>query len=490
MALSTIYRALTIGDICCSSLLFLFSILALIYYFISDYSYLSQIPDNWNSSLIFPKENENCNNPASVQFGQWPGISYACDCSTDPLSLFQVFRRRCKWNLQERAMCRDINEIAPISYFKWRNINFCRSTVLTNLNYKNLFFENSNSNFFIKSNPNSCLSGSRACGAIDSLGNVLCVNLKYDCPLNFLKFFPANEDLPKDDKNYTKTAADGGAFLLSGDYTKQPIIVDFKVSDAQPCASPYYSNSNSTTYFLELNYSWDKCSKKIGSEEFDKRYAYVDTYSFKALTSQNGVYNLISGLPKYPQDALNKQTALYARSYIGIAPKCLEDLKQSGKAEKFYAEIQNLKNDVWFLFGILIAGMIIAIIHSCIFIVHNCLNLSQSSESAQPGTMLVISFVLFVPALTLKVIAYAQFANTLEKDVLTDANCVDDLTFNASVNYFQKSSTAASFLLVCIFALVYGIVSGFVKFAFKDRIGSVEDLGAARDLMVETGSIS
>jgi len=486
----SIYKALTMGDLFCSGTIFLFSILALIFYFISDYSYLTQIPQNWTSSLIFPKENQICNNPASaVQIGQWPGITNACDCSTDPFSLFQVFRRRCKIDLHEGAFCTNINAVEPISYYKWRNLNFCGSTQLKNLNYKTLFFDNSNSNFFIRSNSNGCTGSSRSCGEIDSVRNVLCVNTAYECPVNFMKFVPVNQDLPKDDKNYTKIAADGGTFLISGDFVKQKILVDLKVSDAQPCASPYYSNSNSTTYILEYAYGYDKCNKKIGDDQYDSRYGLIDNYAFKALTTQNGVWNIISALPKYPADELNKQTGLYARPYIGIATRCLEDLRRSGKADKFYEEIQNLKSDVSYLFGILIAGMVIAIIHSCIVFASNIKSVcGGSGECCDQGSMLLIGLFFFIPAIILKIIAYSQLSKTLEKDILIDTACVDTLTMNASLNYYEKSATSASFVLITILGLVYVALSSFIKFAFRSTINSGE--GAIESTLMENPSRS
>jgi len=474
MALSKLYTIIVQLDICFTSLIILFSILSMIYYNTSDYSYLTQISDNWNANLLFPLDNQNCNpKEKSVKLGEWAGITYACDCSSDPFSLFQIYLRTCKLEIHEMAACRNIDEVKPIDYYKWRLINFCRSSEM-NMNYRS-FFENKNTDYSLRKDKNSCPNNSRSCGEVDSVNNVLCVSNKKNCPINYLKFFVNEGEVPKDGKNYTIAKGDGGIFAFSGDYTDQNIVIDFKISDGLPCASPYYYSDNSTSYILEYSRGKDSCKKQIGETNYDERFKLIDSYSFKEITTQNGVWNIISNLPKYPDEKKNKQTSLYYRNYIGIRTKCLEDLRMNQLGEKFYDEMTNMKSDLSYLIILINSGCILAIIYSITNIIITSMVLSKEDYTLKLGCSVIILLLFSIPILILHIIAVSQIQLDDKKTILGDIECVDKLTYNAGLNYFDKSAKAAGFIISMIIFFILNTLSDLIKYFYGYKLNPIHN---------------
>lgn len=482
-------KILLIFDICGSMLITLFGLLALLFYYISDYSYVSSIPKNWNSRPLFPSEAFNCFSNASLhaKLGEWPGIRAACDCSNDPFSFYQIYKRRCKSSIHEMAACNNIAAVKAIPYTKWRDLTFCQS-MNVDLNYLHIS-EGKNSEYSIKISEKQCPAGSRSCGLIDSVDNVLCVAKSKECPVNYIKFIADGQTF-QNDKNYTILPARGGNFAISNEFTTNKIITDFKVSDNQPCASPYYSNNNVSAYMLELNYGIDTCNKYIGEELYDKRYAYIDSETFKDLTIQNTIWNIIIKLSKYPQQAVNKTTNLYVRNYIGLKAGCLEEARRNVDFESFYQDMENIDADVSYIFGILIAALTISFLFCVFNVVVTCMGLSLNYSDAKGIASYIGLIIFFVPSLVLFSIAHSKLNDNKESVLLLDQSCVDTITYNASLNYYGKSGTVASFSYAAVAFLLINFISDVIKILFKNYIYSDLNSSQMKNLMIETNSVS
>jgi hypothetical protein len=146
----------------------------------------------------------------------------------------------------------------------------------------------------IATDDSSCPLNTKSCGEADTMGNVLCVNNNSDCPLTDVK---VTSTVPSD-RNYTVLTLGDVNFVLARD-GKGKLPLQFKISDKQPCTSPYYENMNGKLYLLDAMKGRNTCYRGIANKKEDESYIKVDSYNKKNLFSDNNILGIVNTLPSF-----------------------------------------------------------------------------------------------------------------------------------------------------------------------------------------------
>jgi hypothetical protein len=179
MALPLI-RIVPYGYLVLALIALILSIITLINLSTSDYTYMQALGENWGVGPITSINANNliCNqSETNILNDEWQGTKEGCHC---PHSLDFVYgdvrEGRCKSKRDSFIFCSTIRPIQPIKYTLWRGRQICIKRMDTN--YLDLT---------IASSDKSCPLNTKSCGKADTLGNVICVQNKADCPLTDLK---------------------------------------------------------------------------------------------------------------------------------------------------------------------------------------------------------------------------------------------------------------------------------------------------------------
>jgi hypothetical protein len=352
--------------------------------------------------------------------------------------------------------------VAPVQLSQWRSTHFCGKRGPNYLKLKTA------------SSPNSCGSGYKSCGIIDTLKNYLCYPQNIECPINHMEIKPRDYVVPTD-KIYNviplgNNGAEGKA-IFSNQFVDKNIVNHFKIDDNQPCLSPEYKNLNHQPYVLEKYYGHNKCTNDVGGELYDKSYEKLDTISYNQLYTNNGVMNILSNLPLFTTkyNYVQSQTNLYQKNYIGMNKKCVDRQIKNETPEEFIDNLMHIEETVNSSKLAAVIGMILAIIGfvvAIIMIFGKCCCCSESDIT----TILVFSNILliFLPALICGSIVVGKInSKNLDLTELAQPGCTDNIT-SLALNHFTTTihsakSTAAAYLS---FGII-GIISGIATFCFS-----------------------
>jgi hypothetical protein len=123
-------------------------------------------------------------------------------------------------------------------------------------------------------------------------------------------------------------------------------FIQLKISDEQPCTSPYYENMNGKLYILDAMKGRNTCSRGIANKLEDDTYYKIDTYNKKNLFADNNIVSIVNTLPSFNLNDYNVDTNLYVREYVGINPSCTEKIKRSTRSKDFIAGLANMESDM------------------------------------------------------------------------------------------------------------------------------------------------
>lgn len=198
-------------------------------------------------------------------------------------------------------------------------------------NYHRLLYDGS----IIKENE-KCPEGKKSCGYIDTLRNLLCIDEKSECPINYIKI----DKIPP--KNITHLKCINGS-QINIYYSNNPyenragtpfIQSSFKIGEDKLCTIPnlYYTNINlfKLDAFIK-DYAY-QCTLKDYSQEVTQLFNYyvpLDTIDNYQLYYDNKIIERInnSNLVKYGFDInkyKNNKLYLYVRTHYGYDKECLE----------------------------------------------------------------------------------------------------------------------------------------------------------------------
>lgn len=418
-----------------------------------DFSYLKSLSWNWNSSYVeeifsgYDNIDKYC---YPMINDRWNGTVGGCKFENTP-------SRDCENGGSILAT------ISPKYYYYWRDIKMCSRRSF------GTYFD-----LTLAKNASSCPEGFRSCGIADSLSNVLCRPLNATCPSNYLQIIPFDQPFPSG-FNFQNIQANQANIIVSNTNTKGNILVDFKISEGQPCINPMLRSNNGSLYVLEGDYSNPGCAKNITQQ--DKHYQLIDSYSYFAVYYQNKILSAMNNLPEFPNYEFqlvssDRKFGLYSKKYDGITVECYDFIKSNNFSSQFIFEISNLDYQVQsfastYLWGSILASM--KSLGSIVFMV------SIWITSCKDGVVKIDkqSFFYFyrISAVCLILIVsiggyilsqFLQMGTTF--DILITSNCPNEEAVNSLRNFYnlkQKSViiltiiTTASSICVLIISILF-----------------------------------
>lgn len=285
----------------------------------SKYQNLADIGQNWRRGPI-KAFSSKCISPniQSVD-AEWAGTVVGC------LSNGNVSRNRCPRDKNGTSYGRDIFALPPVKMTIWKDIILCTESMGS-------YFD-----LNLVSKNEDCPPGTKKCGRIDSLDNILCVNSSDDCPVTKIIF--SN----KEELGYTAVKGANTYLNYSKEPTEESIPIQLKMSERNICADLSETDSNRTLYILEEHYNKDKCQTEIATSVTNPFFKVLDVSTVQNVFHENGIFNYLLTLPDFPLDTLDTPMHLSTRSFIGINMTCRERVKEIENIEE---KFMNLKDNL------------------------------------------------------------------------------------------------------------------------------------------------
>lgn len=311
-----------------------------------NFSNLSTIAENWIQGPLINIDLKCHNNSMPIIESEFQSTEDGCYCPSNinsDKSLIEVSQQDLNalyfksLNCPDR--CNKIQASPSLSYTGWKSYFFCANRM--NVTYLDLI---------VVSSPSKCEELSKkSCGTIDTFNNVMCLDKKDECPLNFIMF--ANETMMNSTMNELKklnvtasylnlTEEDESVFeelldpeervkrnntnylIYTNNYTQGNIFNQFIVSENQPCA---VSNEYQTPeLFFPLNKITNQtCMSYINGTNLNQNYIILNTIKQKELYETNLMLDYFQQNLYYPQVLLNKNIHLFSRGYQGVTALCV-----------------------------------------------------------------------------------------------------------------------------------------------------------------------
>ncbi len=351
----------------------------------SEAYYFKNIADNWSLKPIDSLNLNSCDNTKNILQEKWRGTRSGCNCFT------YIQRGSCS----KRSFCTRINGKSQIQFTFWRGNSICTERE-THGKYLSLNIER---------NSESCPSGKRSCGIIDSQNNHLCLDNNLSCPVVDIKFSENgnNSITGKDgflnDNNKTKNL-DSNDYIynvnnadliysknekkLDTDVNKLYIPIQFKIANDQPCLNPYFENMNFQLYLLDVLVGKQMCLRYTNENDFpkdddiiydqnnpnnpkndsgnnvstyqdnfspnngiliyDNHYREIDKYFMESLYIENGITAVTYNLPLFPKTIYKRDIYLYSKNYFGLKIDCLKNIQKENLSDKILEDTLNVTN--------------------------------------------------------------------------------------------------------------------------------------------------
>ena len=437
-------------------LCFSFSFFGFIYFYNSNYQFISSIGHNWSTGPISNASlgGEICPmGKISIINDFWQGTSSGCFCkNTFFFENSHITKGACS---KKTNNCFDINEIPKIPLKTWKGMNIC---VNRGPNYLDLKTAKT---------PERCGLGFKSCGIIDSLNNVLCYPHLLECPYNFMKAIPINEIIPNDKKYkiLSLNKISDIKIILSNEDKNGNVLNQFKIDDDTPCLSPDYKNLDVKPYPLENTFGKTLCSNRVGNEVFDNTYHKVDSVSYQRLYNENKINEKLSLLPKFSSDYnyLHKNTNLFYKNYIGLEMSCVQKLKENSDSNKIISDILEIETQMSRNTSLFSAALIFTSIGLIITIFFSIFAywLQLTEEKYYFIYHIAKFFIVSVPLLVVSVMLFNEVTNTFyDLRVLTDPSCTDSNTSVAISDFLQYLNSGKAFTyLLLIYSVVLSLIN-------------------------------
>jgi hypothetical protein len=299
---------------------------------IFDESVIRRLENSWSKTVLsnnFRDSQKPCTEHDMTELISytWEGTEEGCLCSGE------VRKGKCTQN-----NCKNIPRSPRTILRKWKGYHFCGG-LKKNQTYHNLE----------KISPGStCPINFKLCGEIDTIGQILCVKVNENCPLQ--NFFIKENANP----NSLSLSYGGGA------NKKTKIFNSFQIFESDICFEPerhkqlHYSENN---YPLVNNIVCPENVYNKGDYRYDTtpRFQILDKYNKNTLLKHNGVNYSQS----YNEVAEKISVQLYGELYIGWKNECRLDNKEMQKLFKLAPEMKKIHEYNYFYIKVFIAISII-----------------------------------------------------------------------------------------------------------------------------------
>lgn len=193
----------------------------------------------------------------------------------------------------------------------------------------------------------SCPTGRKSCGIIDSVGNLLCIELEKECAINgneknidSLNYININRN------NFTKISY---SFLdtpqLIQDISKK--FIQFSLSQGLTCINNDEINLNQEDIHELFN---SRKTMKCATQLFENnlKFKYDTRYKPLAMLNTDSVFykedfikTNLETLPKFPKSYFTSPIIISGRNYIGWHKKCKDFIFQFQSMHKLSQKIEN-----------------------------------------------------------------------------------------------------------------------------------------------------
>ena len=404
----------------------------------SNYKNIQVMVENWNKGPIIELSTSN----GACKMGQkpiindyWPGTTNGCDCRTALIRIGSSFHRgACSRDRYNYSPCVDIPPIGPVNYTKWGGRTLCGKRI-----------EYSYLDFTVEKLPADCPTGTRSCGIVDTLNNVLCIPNATECPLNKI-LIRAKTEVPPTDFVYQTLPIDDGDKIIyyTNQDTKGYIVNEFRISEDVPCINNNYYNKKTKAYLLSNEYGYETCPVVVENYRFDDTFKVIDTESLNDLYDQHDINVLLARMPEYQKPPYEATVRLYAGVYDGLSKECKNKIKASNSKE-FLDNLSLIEGYGDSAKALTLAAFIVAIISLIVISIFTCVAVFTNSEGEKPIFILILIAIFAVVTLVLCALASSK-VNKIPDDyeAISGDNCLDKVD-SAIVKDFSddhnKSST-------------------------------------------------
>ena len=281
----------------------------------SKFENLADIGQNWRRGPI-KSFTPSCSVP-NVQSvdAEWAGTVDGCKQNSE------LSRGPCKRDKSNSTFGTNILAVPPVKLTIWKDITLCADTMGRYLDLN------------VVGKNETCPGGTKKCGLIDSLDNILCVKDADECPVTQIMFSQ------KEETGYTAIKGDGVFLNYLKVPTESSIPVQFKMSERNICADLNQIDTNRTLYTLEEHYNRSKCTTEIASNLTNPFFKHLDVSTVEKVYSLNGVNEWLKILPEYNFEGLKVPMNLSSRSHIGIKLDCKDRISGVHDIENKFIEL-------------------------------------------------------------------------------------------------------------------------------------------------------
>lgn len=219
-------------------------------------------------------------------------------------------------------ICNDVSSLKGSSLNLWKGTRIVEFEYL-NMTYKQLRLNSDPSGY--------CNPDFKKCGVLDSLGNILCINKRDDCPVNKISFKDKTEII---DPSEFQVDLGGDYILTYSNSSDLQVIADLSFSEGPQkviCA-------NSQSYLTPLAYSrynlWRSPNTEVTSCKalngnnaiiYNHNYKLIDSIDADKLYSANKILSRLNNLPMFDLNSIMTEINMFSRSYIGYQLDCKRD---------------------------------------------------------------------------------------------------------------------------------------------------------------------
>ena len=347
-----------------------------------------------------------------------------------------------------QELCLPIEEECPINHVVINN----QALMDVDIGKKYLIsFNDSNINNNFKNGNNNNVNQSFNQNGLNS--NISVINNGNNSFGNLSNFTNENATIdPYHGLMYKTIDLGNGKFLhYTNKAIDKKILINFKVSDKQPCANPNYINSLSSPYILNKKYNKYQCLVKYDGIRYDyNKYFQIDSESKATLYIENELFDRLKSLPKYNSKGFFYNTNLYGETFYGFQKEVFSELKNFDK------DIQNMKYYIeTCLFYVTIFGSLCFI---CNMIDITLLNFEDESIILIISYITIKLFIIFGLCYFMIQGYIISFSFSLPEDV---GDIIINSFFNYTNSYIWINDLLGFFIIISCF-IVAGIMIDYI----------------------------
>ena len=426
-----------------------------------------------------------------LSFGRWEGTIKGCG-NKDTLSVKKLEKETCDSNEEI------LQSISARNIYSYKGITICAET---KEEYLDLLLKGS----IIKSNV-ECMKGKKNCGYIDTLNNILCINIDEECPINFIEF---SDEPPKNVSNLNEIKGNGINFYFSNNpypnSNKIPkIISSFRIGDSYLCSIPSLYKPNIDLFELEVFKNGKDHSIECILSDFlqrtvrdTQRYEKFDEIDNYMLYEENQIINAIqnSNLINYGFNINNYKNNilyLYGRTHLGFDKECLDN--RQTKFNKQHLTLIFSRAEKMRIYGKNMLWSLANIICQFLDIVTQIIDLKIQKEL----NWIILTSQIFEKfgglSTSIYLIIKSEEAISYDDPYEDEMKCSDDLTndnYNIMVKKLHNAGKKIKFsygLLIAV--IICNIVSIILHFIIKlnekkiqDEKEQIENLNEKKDII-------